>query len=410
MHRSFKCNTSCAENDVLLITTVATQERTNEMEDCSDTVVLDNTGCFTAVYDGHAGDNCAKYLQQKLYHEIKSLSNEQIPSDAIITDVFLDVDAKFYESKDWNQRYDPPGSTANVIFIKSNHERVDILCASVGDSRAVMFDGETTIPLSNDHRPTNETERSRIESYGGYICDRGKLQGFLSNSRAFGDFQAKDKGLTAEPEIIRYSLTRRFPSFVILASDGLWDEFPESSDIVRIVKNHLVHYHLFDGEPVRENLTKPIIDAACYKSIQNWSISDCKEWVRFGGLNKELHVFCKIFSDDGDEMTSMWGKSIQDQMCGTELINLCEDIERLKQTVENATYSEEEISDELVAQFVTVFSDYRKRHEKRLSLIPTTASEKLQVICERVVDYAVKKRENSGKHDNITVTIILFKG
>jgi serine/threonine protein phosphatase PrpC len=40
--------------------------------------------------------------------------------------------------------------------------------------------------------------------------------------RAFGDADLKGKGVTAEPQITEYHL-QPDDSFVILASDGLWD-------------------------------------------------------------------------------------------------------------------------------------------------------------------------------------------
>ena len=52
-----------------------------------------------------------------------------------------------------------------------NSEKSTLLCANLGDSRAVLFqkfDSEWEIrPLSEDHKPDNKGEKKRIEESGG---------------------------------------------------------------------------------------------------------------------------------------------------------------------------------------------------------------------------------------------------
>ncbi len=73
----------------------------------------------------------------------------------------------------------------------------------MGDSRAILcraptsknlhFNGndKAIIPLSKDHKPSNRTEKNRIEAAGGVILG-GKIEGRLAVSRALGDFDFKD--------------------------------------------------------------------------------------------------------------------------------------------------------------------------------------------------------------------------
>jgi len=91
------------------------------------------------------------------------------------------------------------GTTAIIILLTPD----DIICANLGDSRAILCRSSsngpnenskrnnTVIPLSSDHKPCNEAEKARIEAAGGVILG-GKIEGRLAVSRALGDFDFKD--------------------------------------------------------------------------------------------------------------------------------------------------------------------------------------------------------------------------
>lgn len=78
------------------------------------------------------------------------------------------------------------GSTACVILLTMD----EIICANVGDSRAVLTQDMSTYDLSDDHKPDNEDEAMRIIDAGGSIDD-GRVNGKLSLSRAIGDLAYK---------------------------------------------------------------------------------------------------------------------------------------------------------------------------------------------------------------------------
>lgn len=101
-----------------------------------------------------------------------------------------------------------------------------ILASNVGDSRAVLSRNGSAVPLTRDHKPSDDRERARIRAIGEDIewdpygqlfrvCD-------LSLSRAIGDRFAKP-AVSSEAEITRFPLLGKNDEFVILASDGLWD-------------------------------------------------------------------------------------------------------------------------------------------------------------------------------------------
>jgi len=60
------------------------------------------------------------------------------------------------------------GSTAVTCFIKGNI----IYCANAGDSRAVMSRAGKAVNLSDDHKPTDEVEKARIEKANGFVEDK----------------------------------------------------------------------------------------------------------------------------------------------------------------------------------------------------------------------------------------------
>merc|ERR1712007_304111 len=93
------------------------------------------------------------------------------------------------------------GSTAVVVLLSDNH----LVSANVGDSRALVIkieenkDGRVIEPdqvivLSQDHEPTQDEERNRIESTAGFSVVHGRvmhenwLYPNINLSRALGDF------------------------------------------------------------------------------------------------------------------------------------------------------------------------------------------------------------------------------
>ena len=62
--------------------------------------------------------------------------------------------------------------------------------------------------MSEDHKPDNAGELSRIQRSGGFV-EEGRVNGMLALSRALGDFEyksnpqvlAKDQAVSAFPEV-----------------------------------------------------------------------------------------------------------------------------------------------------------------------------------------------------------------
>ncbi|XP_061533701.1 pyruvate dehydrogenase [acetyl-transferring]-phosphatase 2, mitochondrial [Phycodurus eques] len=174
------------------------------------------------------------------------------------------------------------GSTACVAHIGPEGIHV----ANAGDSRAVLgvqeADGSwTAVPLSQDHNCCNRAELRRVRaqhppSERRTVVTDDRLLGVLMPSRAFGDVRFKwshelqrsilaslessvdpdslnlyhytlpnyltPPYLDAAPEVT-YHKVRPQDRFLILGTDGLWDEL-RSQEAVRLVGEHLSGIHL----------------------------------------------------------------------------------------------------------------------------------------------------------------------
>lgn len=112
-----------------------------------------------------------------------------------------------------------------------------LICANVGDARAILCRNGKAIDLSVDHKASREDEQERIKKQGGYIVF-GRVLGRLAVTRAFGDFDCKNievpndeqvkeikNFVLIEPEIRVLNIDPAKDDFLMLASDGLFDRF-----------------------------------------------------------------------------------------------------------------------------------------------------------------------------------------
>lgn len=142
---------------------------------------------FFGIYDGHGGTTCSDFLRDSLHHYV--INNPYFPTDPrqAILEGFKNAEEHFlsecaqkaedqrsmthveHESDDKNYfRYlDWSGSCAIVVLFVEDR----CFVANVGDSRAIMSSdlGDKIYCLSNDHKPTVESEVKRIVDNGGKI-------------------------------------------------------------------------------------------------------------------------------------------------------------------------------------------------------------------------------------------------
>jgi serine/threonine protein phosphatase PrpC len=180
--------------------------------------------------------------EESIYNNLKSYDFQIIKQAFICADNGL---------KNLNYDISDSGTTCVLIIHIGNH----LICANVGDSRAVVaFDEEDDpnlnflriIPLSIDFKPELPDEKSRILTYGGVVEQAknnfgqkigpyrvyasGKDFPGLAMSRSIGDSIAKKIGVISEPGITEYFIGKN-TKFFILCSDGVWEFL--SNDNVR---------------------------------------------------------------------------------------------------------------------------------------------------------------------------------
>lgn len=157
-------------------------------------------------------------------------------------DAFVATDHKFYLAAHEQTR--ACGTTALAALVWGS----TIYIANAGDSRAVLCRDGKPLQLTNDHRPTCQTELQRVQEHGGFVCAEARVNGHLAVTRALGDFTSELKSmqggalvgpLTAEPDVITHHLTRG-DEFLVLACDGLFDMF-SSERVVELARDSLKH-------------------------------------------------------------------------------------------------------------------------------------------------------------------------
>ncbi|XP_019431168.1 PREDICTED: probable protein phosphatase 2C 2 isoform X2 [Lupinus angustifolius] len=184
---------------------------------------------FYAVFDGHGGPDAAAFVKRnamKLFFEDANML-QSYDTDAFFLRkleeshrrAFLRADYALADEQSVNSSC---GTTALTALVLGRH----LLIANAGDCRAVLCRRGTAVQLSHDHRPSYLPERRRVEELGGFVDD-GYLNGYLSVTRALGDWDLKfplgnASPLIADPDLQLVTLTEE-DEFMIIACDGIWD-------------------------------------------------------------------------------------------------------------------------------------------------------------------------------------------
>eukprot|EP01059_Diplonema_ambulator_P001405 TRINITY_DN11180_c0_g1_i1.p1 TRINITY_DN11180_c0_g1~~TRINITY_DN11180_c0_g1_i1.p1 ORF type:complete len:398 (+),score=178.71 TRINITY_DN11180_c0_g1_i1:53-1195(+) len=177
-----------------------------------------------AVFDGHSGADVAEYAAATIEKMMKATPEwEKKEYKAALEKAFMALD------QDIKSKGMESGSTATVCLIVGD----TIYTANAGDSRAIVSEAGVAKDLSDDHKPTNDVEKARIEKAGStveIVQGMGRVDGSLAVSRGFGDFQFKnkpdiapeDQPVTAMPDVTEHKITKD-TEFLVVACDGIWD-------------------------------------------------------------------------------------------------------------------------------------------------------------------------------------------
>ena len=196
------------------------QNRRPYQEDRFAHAIVDK-GDFFGVYDGHGGDKVSSLLKDNLhtYFAKAKGSVEQKFQHAF-------EQADFIAQNSWSD-----GSTALAVYIDKNNV---MHFAWAGDTRAVLECGGKFCFGTQDHKPDRADEKQRIEQAGGSVVEWGvwRVNG-LAVSRSIGDAVCKLQGIgqiLATPEYAQVQL-KPDNHFLILASDGVWDEISNKAAV-----------------------------------------------------------------------------------------------------------------------------------------------------------------------------------
>jgi protein phosphatase 2C family protein 2/3 len=184
---------------------------------------------FYGVFDGHGGPEAASFIKRnamRLFFEDSTLPHITEIDDEFLKELenshrkaFILADQALADESSVNSLC---GTTALTALVLGRH----LLVANTGDCRAVLCRKGVAVEMSQDHKPSYQPERKRVEELGGYFED-GYLNGYLSVTRALGDWDFKlplgsSSPLIADPDVRQAVLTED-DEFLIIGCDGIWD-------------------------------------------------------------------------------------------------------------------------------------------------------------------------------------------
>lgn len=255
-------------NNFFTYTAIEDQNFTSKktMEDFT-IVEMDLTGngrlALFVVLDGHGGADVASFAKahyakilQKCFKDAPSLPYETVLAQSIdkLTQTMID-----------QERFSSGSTFCGLLVDRLTRE---FFTVNIGDSRAVSAT-PTTKPngevvwdltlLTVDHKLTNEGERERVRAAGGLMNNR--VGGQILVTRAIGDFNFTQFGLTHTPDIKRHKLGKE--KYLMVGSDGVWD-FVDTATVSGILADPAV-----TGS---SSLAKALVNDAMKKSIDNISL------------------------------------------------------------------------------------------------------------------------------------------
>ncbi|XP_068163865.1 protein phosphatase Mn(2+)-dependent 1K isoform X2 [Antennarius striatus] len=174
---------------------------------------------YFAVFDGHGGPHAADYCCTFMEKFIRDALEDDDDLEKVLKKAFLKADQALHTHLSY---FNKAGTTATVAMLR---DRVELVVASVGDSRAMLCRKGRATKLTSDHTPDREDERLRILRCGGFITwnsvGQANVNGRLAMTRSIGDFHMKSSGVTAEPDTRRITVQHDSDSFLTLTTDGI---------------------------------------------------------------------------------------------------------------------------------------------------------------------------------------------
>nr|6AK7_A Chain A, Protein phosphatase 1K, mitochondrial [Homo sapiens] len=192
-----------------------------ENEDRFDFAQLTDEVLYFAVYDGHGGPAAADFCHTHMEKCIMDLLPKEANLETLLTLAFLEIDKAFssHARLSADATLLTSGTTATVALLRDG---IELVVASVGDSRAILCRKGKPMKLTIDHTPERADEKERIKKCGGFVAwNQPHVNGRLAMTRSIGDLDLKTSGVIAEPETKRIKLHHADDSFLVLTTDGI---------------------------------------------------------------------------------------------------------------------------------------------------------------------------------------------
>ena len=198
------------------------------------------TKYFTNFFKKNKKMNASNSSEDQLFYRLKKNDFD------VLKRVFRHAERDLEKGGDIDANFS--GTTCVMVFQVGDR----IICANVGDSRAIIVKGDKAIPLSIDQKPDDPEESKRIKENGGEISQyeedgeksgpfrvwkKGEAYPGIAMSRSIGDFIASKLGVIPEPKFLEEKIDKD-TKFIVVASDGVW-EFLDNDT----VKNMVMPYY-----------------------------------------------------------------------------------------------------------------------------------------------------------------------
>ena len=198
------------------------------------------TKYFTNFFKKNKKMNASNSSEDQLFYRLKKNDYD------VLKRVFRHAERDLEKGGDIDANFS--GTTCVMVFQVGDR----IICANVGDSRAIIVKGDKAIPLSIDQKPDDPEETKRIKENGGEISQyeedgeksgpfrvwkKGEAYPGIAMSRSIGDFIASKLGVIPEPKFLEEKIDKD-TKFIVVASDGIW-EFLDNDT----VKNMVMPYY-----------------------------------------------------------------------------------------------------------------------------------------------------------------------
>lgn len=228
-----------------------------------DKIYLNTDDNLFAVFDGHGGDICSRYVVDKLPKQLLCSLKKRKPTlecdyVSMLKSTFMQTDNEFLSEHRYVVKTCPSGSCGVTVLVRND----TLYVCNLGDSRVLLgtkSQKRSHKLLTNDHNTKNEKERELVKQrtsdpfpIRGHLINKvegERVAGVLMVTRAFGDglFKRKDMSLlplikhlpyiTAEPEVTIHKI-QPTDDYVVIASDGLYEYFTPAM-VAEIVESHL---------------------------------------------------------------------------------------------------------------------------------------------------------------------------